>query len=111
MLPSFGITPAAYTMRLAYNGCTNLTASTAADIKSYCDVERAAGGVGDCTEKPASALRVLPTIPGILFAPLPALSLVSAFVLVSAAVLVSDAACAFPLFPSPPPRLGLTLQL
>ncbi|CAI5462214.1 unnamed protein product, partial [Closterium sp. Yama58-4] len=40
-LPSFGITPAAYTMRLTYNGCTNLTASSAPDIKSYCDVEHA----------------------------------------------------------------------
>ncbi|CAI6003825.1 unnamed protein product, partial [Closterium sp. NIES-64] len=49
-LPSFGITPAAYTMRLAYNGCTNLTAASAPSIQSYCNVERAPGGVGDCTE-------------------------------------------------------------
>ncbi|CAI5503959.1 unnamed protein product, partial [Closterium sp. Naga37s-1] len=49
-LPSFGITPATYTMRLTYNGCTNLTASSAPDIQSYGSVQNAPGGVGRCLE-------------------------------------------------------------
>ncbi|CAI5469180.1 unnamed protein product [Closterium sp. Yama58-4] len=49
-LPSYGVTPATYTTRLTYNGCTNLTASSARDIQSYGSVQDAPGGVGSCLE-------------------------------------------------------------
>ncbi|CAI5511776.1 unnamed protein product, partial [Closterium sp. Naga37s-1] len=49
-LPGFRVTPATYTMRLTYNGCTNLTASSAPDIQSYGSVQNAPGGVGQCLE-------------------------------------------------------------
>ncbi|CAI7830842.1 unnamed protein product [Closterium sp. NIES-53] len=50
MLPSYGVTPATYTMRLTYNGCTNLTASSARDIQSYGSVQDAPEGVASCLE-------------------------------------------------------------
>ncbi|GJP44556.1 hypothetical protein CLOM_g3936 [Closterium sp. NIES-68] len=46
--PDFVITQGTYTLRVNYDGCTNLTWWGRSYVESYTRVEGAPGGVGDC---------------------------------------------------------------
>ncbi|CAI5514141.1 unnamed protein product, partial [Closterium sp. Naga37s-1] len=46
--PKYTLTPYTYTMRVLYNGCTNLPSAVGVYMKSYWRVDRAPGGAGHC---------------------------------------------------------------
>ncbi|CAI5950986.1 unnamed protein product [Closterium sp. NIES-65] len=47
-LPKYDLTPNTYTLRVIYNGCTNLPTSIGYYVQSYWRVDRAPGGIGNC---------------------------------------------------------------
>ncbi|CAI5473476.1 unnamed protein product, partial [Closterium sp. Yama58-4] len=48
-LPNFTITRFTSTMRVNWDGCTDITLPRASDVLSYTRIEPAPGGVGNCT--------------------------------------------------------------